>query len=73
MYADLDSRSGSGTEASKRHVKGTLHWVSVKHAIQAEIRVYDRLFNDEAPDSHSDKDFMEFINPDSLTIIKTHL
>lgn len=68
--ADLDSRSGSGTEASTRRVKGTLHWVSIQHAIKAEIREYDRLFFDEAPDSHTDKSFMEFINPDSLKIIK---
>ncbi|MEQ8477533.1 MAG: glutamine--tRNA ligase/YqeY domain fusion protein [Fulvivirga sp.] len=67
---DLDSRSGSGTEASMRKVKGTLHWVSIKHALKAEVREYDRLFLDEAPDAHEDKDFMEFINPDSLKIIK---
>ena len=67
---DLDSKSGSGTEASMRKVKGTLHWVSVKHAAKAEVRVYDRLFSDEAPDSHADKDFKEFLNPDSLNIIK---
>ena len=67
---DLDSRSGSGTEASMRKVKGTLHWVSIEHAIKGEIREYDRLFLDEAPDSHGDKDFMEFINPNSLNIIK---
>ena len=66
---DEDSLSGSGTEASKRKVKGTLHWVSIKHAVQAEVRVYDRLFTDEAPDSHKDTDFKEFINPDSLQII----
>ena len=65
---DKDSLSGSGTEASKRKVKGTLHWVSIKHAIKAEIRLYDRLFLDEAPDSHGDKDFIDFINPNSLTI-----
>ena len=53
------------TDTEKR-VKGTLHWVSVKHAITAEVREYDRLFMDEAPDSHKDKDFMEFINPNSL-------
>ncbi len=63
------SKSGSGTEESKRKVKGTLHWVSIKHAVKAEVRVYDRLFLDEAPDSHKDKDFMEFLNPDSLKII----
>ncbi|WP_046743451.1 glutamine--tRNA ligase/YqeY domain fusion protein [Kordia zhangzhouensis] len=66
---DMDSLSGSGTEASLRKVKGTLHWVSVAHAEKAEVRVYDRLFSDEAPDSHKDKDFMEFINPNSLTIV----
>ena len=67
---DEDSLSGSGTEASQRKVKGTLHWVSIKHAEKAEVRVYDRLFTDEAPDGHKDKDFKEFINPDSLNIIK---
>jgi glutaminyl-tRNA synthetase len=67
---DNDSLSGSGTEESKRKVKGTLHWVSIKHAKQVEVRVYDRLFIDEAPDSHKDKDFMEFINPNSLHINK---
>lgn len=63
------SKSGSGTEESTRKVKGTLHWVSIKHAVKAEVRAYDRLFLDEAPDSHKDKDFMEFLNPDSLEII----
>ncbi|WP_010136983.1 glutamine--tRNA ligase/YqeY domain fusion protein [Ochrovirga pacifica] len=67
--ADLDSRSGSGTEASKRRVKGTIHWVSSKHALQAEVRLYDRLFKDEAPDSHKDIDFKEFINSNSLQTI----
>ena len=65
---DEDSKSGSGTEASKRRVKGTLHWVSIKHALKAEVRLYDRLFTDEAPDGHKNKDFKEFINPNSLTI-----
>ena len=51
-----------------RRVKGTLHWVSIKHAITAEVREYDSLFMDEAPDSHKDKDFMEFLNPNSLNI-----
>ncbi len=65
---DPDSLSGSGTEASLRKVKGTLHWVSVAHAKKAEVRVYDRLFLDEAPDGHKDKDFMAFLNPKSLTV-----
>ncbi len=67
---DEDSKSGSGTEASMRKVKGTIHWVSTQHALEAEVRLYDRLFNDEAPDAHKDKDFKEFINPDSLTVIE---
>ena len=64
-YDEL-SKSGSGTPESTRRVKGTLHWVSAKHAVPAEVRVYDRLFLDEAPDAHKDKEFMEFLNPDSL-------
>lgn len=67
-YDEL-SKSGSGTEESLRKVKGTLHWVSVKHAVKAEVRAYDRLFLEEAPDAHKDKDFMEFLNPNSLEII----
>ncbi len=67
---DPESRSGSGTEASMRKVKGTLHWVSVKHAEKVEVRVYDRLFTDAEPDRHGEKDFLEFINPDSLQIVE---
>ncbi|MEO1030806.1 MAG: glutamine--tRNA ligase/YqeY domain fusion protein [Bacteroidota bacterium] len=55
------------TDTSKK-VKGTLHWVSIKHAMTAEVREYDRLFMHEAPDSDKDKDFIEFLNPNSLTI-----
>ncbi len=58
------------SEDTSKKVKGTLHWVSIKHAIKAEVREYDRLFNDEAPDSHQDKTFMDFINPNSLKVIK---
>ena len=67
------SKSGSGTEESKRKVKGTIHWVSEKHAVKAEVRAYDRLFLDEAPDSHKDKDFMEFLNPNSLEKITAYV
>jgi len=66
---DPKSKSGSGTEESLRRVKGTLHWVSIAHALKTEVRLYDRLFTDESPDAHKDKDFLEFINPDSLTVI----
>ena len=67
---DSDSRSGSGSEASQRKVAGTLHWVSIEHAIPAEVRMYDRLFIDEAPDSHKEKNFLEFMNSNSLHIVK---
>lgn len=53
-----------------RKVKGTLHWVSAAHAIEAEVRLYDRLFNDEMPDGHKDHDFKEYLNPDSLKVLK---
>ncbi|MES2575950.1 MAG: glutamine--tRNA ligase/YqeY domain fusion protein [Bacteroidota bacterium] len=67
---DTDSLSGSGSEASKRKVAGTLHWVSIKHAAEAEVRLYDRLFTDEAPDSHKEKNFLDFMNSNSLQIVK---
>ena len=66
---DPKSKSGSGTEESLRKVKGTLHWVSIKHALKAEVRLYDRLFTEEAPDGVKDRDFLEFVNPDSLNTI----
>jgi len=66
---DVDSRSGSGTEASQRKVKGTIHWVSIPQAVEAEVRVYDRLFTHENPDGDKGVDFKEYINPNSLQII----
>lgn len=69
---DEDSKSGSGTEASLRKVKGTLHWVSIQHALPIEVRLYDRLFTDPSPDTHKDKDFMEFVNPNSLEVITAY-
>ncbi|WP_054559913.1 glutamine--tRNA ligase/YqeY domain fusion protein [Croceitalea dokdonensis] len=70
---DPKSRSGSGTEESLRKVKGTLHWVSVAQAVEAEVRLYDRLFSDENPDGHKERDFMEFVNPNSLLVITAYL
>lgn len=70
---DPKSKSGSGTEESLRKVKGTLHWVSIKHAVEAEVRLYDRLFTHESPDTQKYKDFMEFINPDSLQKVTGYL
>ncbi|MDC6404209.1 MULTISPECIES: glutamine--tRNA ligase/YqeY domain fusion protein [Maribacter] len=66
---DPKSKSGSGNPESLRKVKGTLHWVSIQHAVPSEIRLYDRLFTHESPDTQKDKDFMEFINPNSLEVI----
>jgi len=64
---DEDSKSGSGTEASQRKVKGTLHWVPAHENVSAELRLYDRLFNVEDPlDVPEGHDFLEHINPDSL-------
>lgn len=66
---DPDSQSGSGSEASLRKVKGTLHWVSAAHAVPVEVRLYDRLFTVPSPDTDKEKDFMEFVNTDSLEVI----
>ena len=63
---DPETKSGSGVS---RKVKGTLHWVSAQDAIDAEVRIYDRLFSDEDPAGHKDKDFKEFLNPDSLSVL----
>jgi glutaminyl-tRNA synthetase len=70
---DSDSRSGSGTEASMRKVKGTIHWVSVPHAITAEVRIYDRLFTHENPDGDKEVDFKTYINPNSLQLVTGYM
>ncbi|MFC2129353.1 glutamine--tRNA ligase/YqeY domain fusion protein [Bacteroidota bacterium] len=68
---DKETRSG-GAEASRK-VKGTLHWISIPDAVEAEVRIYDRLFTDPDPDGHKDKEFKEFLNPDSLKVIKGYV
>lgn len=70
---DQESKSGSGTEASLRKVKGTLHWVSINHAIKTEVRVYDRLFKVEAPDADKEVDFKSHINENSLEVISGYV
>ena len=62
-----DSKSGQDTSGIK--VRSTIHWVEVHSAVDMEIRLYDRLFKDEAPGSHKERDFLEFLNPDSLTVL----
>ena len=70
VHCTHDRESRSGGLQSGRKVKGTLHWVSAAHALNAEVRLYDRLFSDEDPSGHKDVDARSFLNPDSLTIIK---
>ena len=65
---DADTRSGTGS-ASNRKVKGTLHWVSAPDAIEAEVRLYDRLFKDPDPAGHKDVDFKEFLNENSFKVL----
>lgn len=60
-----------GKNPEGRKVKGIIHWVSADHAVAVQVNLYDRLFNDPNPAGHKDKDFLEFINPDSLTVLET--
>ncbi|WP_018615514.1 glutamine--tRNA ligase/YqeY domain fusion protein [Segetibacter koreensis] len=69
VYAEYISESRSGADSSKINVKGTIHWVSVQHALTAEVRLYDRLFKVEDP-SNEEGDFKEYINPDSLQVLQ---
>ncbi|MDG4945271.1 glutamine--tRNA ligase/YqeY domain fusion protein [Weeksellaceae bacterium KMM 9713] len=72
IYAtyDPETKSGSNTEASKRKVKGTLHWVSAEQNIPITVNLYDRLFTVESPDGDKETDFMDLINPNSLEVVK---
>lgn len=72
IYATYDekSKSGSGTEESLRKVKGTLHWVSAKHAMPIEVRIYNHLFTVDQPDAQKDSDFLDFVNPESLVKVQ---
>ncbi len=69
IYCEYDPDSKSGMEGANRKVKGTLHWVSANHCLQAEVRLYDRLFTVENP-SADERDFRELLNPDSLKVLK---
>ena len=68
LHCTYDPASKGGKSPDGRKVKGTLHWVSKQHAVDIEIREYDRLFEDPAPDGHKNRDFKEYLNPDSLSI-----
>jgi hypothetical protein len=69
VYCTYDAETRSGGTQANRKVKGTLHWVAAPHAIDAEVRMYDRLFTHEDPTGDKDHDFREYLNPDSLRII----
>ncbi|MGC9355357.1 MAG: glutamine--tRNA ligase/YqeY domain fusion protein [Mariniphaga sp.] len=69
LHCTYDPASKGGNSPDGRKVKATLHWVSAKHAVKSEVRLYDRLFNDEDPAGHKDVDFKEFLNPGSLKIL----
>jgi glutaminyl-tRNA synthetase len=69
LHCSYVENSRSGNDESGLKVKGTIHWVSVAHAGQVEVRLYDRLFTDESPDGHKDRDFVEFLNPNSLEVL----
>lgn len=65
-----DPDTHSGAPGAARKVKGTLHWVSAAHAVDATARVYDRLFEVENPAAEADRDFREMLNPDSLKVVE---
>ena len=70
LKCTYDRETKSGSAKSSRKVKGTIHWVSVQHAIEAEVRLYDRLFTVEDPEADKEKTFIDHLNPDSLQTIK---
>ena len=69
VYCTYDPDTRSGGNSSEKKVKGTLHWVSAQHAVDAEVRLYDRLFNHEDPAGARCDDYRELLNPDSLKVL----
>ena len=69
IQCTYDPDTLSGSAGSQRKVKGTLHWVSARHCVNAEVRLYDRLFAVENPSADTEHDFRELLNPDSLRVI----
>lgn len=68
IFAEYDPQTKSGIPDANRKVKGTLHWVSASHCLDAEVRLYDRLFSIENP-SADERDFRDLLNPDSLKVL----
>ncbi|MGH8147126.1 MAG: glutamine--tRNA ligase/YqeY domain fusion protein, partial [Rhodanobacteraceae bacterium] len=74
LHCTLDPESRHGMEGANRKVKGTIHWVSAQHAVAAEVRLYDRLFDAANPDGDSDgKTWLDHLNPDSRRVIRAFL
>ena len=74
LHGELDLDSRPGLPGSERKVKGTIHWVSVKSGIEAEIRLYDRLFTVANPDDDADgKTYRDYLNPDSVRVVKAYV
>jgi glutaminyl-tRNA synthetase len=69
VYCTYDPDTRSGGSLSEKKVKGTLHWVSAPHAVDAEVRLYDRLFNHEDPAGQKEDDYRKFLNPESLKVL----
>lgn len=69
LRCTYDPETKGGHAPDGRRVKATLHWVSVAHAVKAEARLYNHLFTEESPDADGDKDFTEFLNPESLVVL----
>jgi glutaminyl-tRNA synthetase len=69
LHCTYDPETKGGNAPDGRKVKATLHWVAEEGAISCEVRLYDRLFTDPDPDGHKDKEFLAFLNPDSLKIL----
>jgi len=74
LYCTYDPETRGGNAPDGRKVKATLHWVSEKHAIESEVRLYDRLFKTENPmDCEDGKTFLDHLNPDSLKVVKGYI
>jgi len=69
IYCEFDPDSRSGLPGASRKVKGTIHWVSVQHGLNTEVRLYDRLFNVANPLADKQADYLDFLNPESLEVV----
>lgn len=73
LHCTYDPASRGGKTPDGRKVKGTIHWVCARHAEDAEVRLYDRLFTVERPDADKEKDYKEYLNPESLQVVQAKI